>query len=92
MNNSNYAPMGMAVTPHHLASESALSILRAGGNAIEATVAAAATLSVVYPHMNGLGRKANRSPSMPAVRPVRWPIGHFTRARRPFPIAAQNRP
>jgi gamma-glutamyltranspeptidase/glutathione hydrolase len=55
MNNSNYAPMGMAVTPHHLASESALSILRAGGNAIEATVAAAATLSVVYPHMNGLG-------------------------------------
>jgi gamma-glutamyltranspeptidase len=55
MNHSNIAPMGMAVTPHHLASESALSILRAGGNAIDAMVAAAATISVVYPHMTGLG-------------------------------------
>lgn len=32
MLNSSIAPMGMAVTPHHLASESALAILRAGGN------------------------------------------------------------
>ncbi|WP_213994063.1 gamma-glutamyltransferase family protein [Sodalis sp. dw_96] len=55
MNHSNIAPMGMAVTPHHLASESALAILRAGGNAIDAMVAAAATISVVYPHMTGLG-------------------------------------
>ncbi|MBD8164465.1 gamma-glutamyltransferase family protein [Erwinia persicina] len=55
MNQSNMAPLGMAVTPHHLASESALSILREGGNAIEAMVAAAATIAVVYPHMNGLG-------------------------------------
>jgi len=52
---SNMAPMGMAVTPHHLASESALAVLREGGNAIEAMVAAAATIAVVYPHMNGLG-------------------------------------
>ncbi|GAA0478176.1 MULTISPECIES: gamma-glutamyltransferase family protein [Tatumella] len=52
---SNIAPNGMAVTPHHLASESALAVLRAGGNAIEAMVAAAATIAVVYPHMNGLG-------------------------------------
>ncbi|MGE4802617.1 gamma-glutamyltransferase family protein [Yersinia hibernica] len=55
MINSNMAPQGMAVTPHHLASESALAILREGGNAIEAMVAAAATIAVVYPHMNGLG-------------------------------------
>ncbi|WP_413735058.1 gamma-glutamyltransferase family protein [Sodalis sp. RH21] len=55
MINSNMAPMGMAVTPHHLASESALAILREGGSAIEAMVAAAATIAVVYPHMNGLG-------------------------------------
>ncbi|WP_413721924.1 gamma-glutamyltransferase family protein [Sodalis sp. RH23] len=55
MNNSSMAPMGMAVTPHHLASESALAVLRAGGNAIEAMVAAAASIAVVYPHMNGLG-------------------------------------
>lgn len=52
---SNMAPLGMAVTPHHLASESALAVLREGGNAIEAMVAAAATIAVVYPHMNGLG-------------------------------------
>lgn len=52
---SNMAPMGMVVTPHHLASESALAVLREGGNAIEAMVAAAATIAVVYPHMNGLG-------------------------------------
>ena len=52
---SNIAPNGMAVTPHHLASESALAVLRKGGNAIEAMVAAAATIAVVYPHMNGLG-------------------------------------
>ncbi|QJW57471.1 Oxamate amidohydrolase proenzyme [Serratia plymuthica] len=55
MINSNTAPLGMAVTPHHLASESALAVLREGGNAIEAMVAAAATIAVVYPHMNGLG-------------------------------------
>ncbi|WP_147195490.1 gamma-glutamyltransferase family protein [Pantoea sp. CCBC3-3-1] len=52
---SNVAPLGMTVTPHHLASESALAVLREGGNAIEAMVAAAATIAVVYPHMNGLG-------------------------------------
>ncbi|MCI4236726.1 gamma-glutamyltransferase family protein [Dickeya dianthicola] len=55
MMQSNIAPSGMAVTPHHLASASAQRILRAGGNAIEAMVAAAAAIAVVYPHMNGLG-------------------------------------
>ncbi|MDZ7279387.1 gamma-glutamyltransferase [Pantoea eucrina] len=52
---SNMAPLGMAVTPHHLASESALAVMREGGNALQAMVAAAATIAVVYPHMNGLG-------------------------------------
>jgi oxamate amidohydrolase len=46
---------GMAVAPHSLASESALSVLREGGNAIEAMIAAAATIAVVYPHMNSIG-------------------------------------
>ena len=49
---------GMAVAPHALASQSALAVLRDGGNAIEAMVAAAATISVVYPHMNGIGGDA----------------------------------
>jgi oxamate amidohydrolase len=46
---------GIAVAPHSLASQSALAVLRDGGNAIEAMVAAAATVAVVYPHMNGIG-------------------------------------
>jgi gamma-glutamyltranspeptidase/glutathione hydrolase len=46
---------GMAVAPHSLASESALAVLREGGNALEAMVAAAATIAVVYPHMNSIG-------------------------------------
>lgn len=52
---SNVSVHGMAVAPHHLASQSALAVLREGGSAIEAMVAAAATIAVVYPHMNGLG-------------------------------------
>ena len=45
----------MAVAPHALAAQSAAGVLREGGNAIEAMVAAAATVAVVYPHMNGIG-------------------------------------
>src|SRR4051812_50225797 len=41
--------------PHHLASEAGRAILAEGGNAIEAMVAMAATIAVVYPHMNGIG-------------------------------------
>ncbi len=46
---------GMVTAPHHLASEAGLSVLRDGGNAIEAVVAVAASLAVVYPHMTGIG-------------------------------------
>ncbi len=49
---------GMAVAPHYLAAEAGLNILREGGNAVEAAVSMAATLSVVYPHMTGLGGDA----------------------------------
>jgi gamma-glutamyltranspeptidase len=51
-------PMGMrgiVTTPHYLASQTGLSILQHGGNAVDAAIAAAATLSVVYPHMAALG-------------------------------------
>ncbi|WP_306223622.1 gamma-glutamyltransferase family protein [Bosea beijingensis] len=41
--------------PHRLASEAGRAILAEGGNAIEAVVAMAATLAVVYPHLNGIG-------------------------------------
>ena len=49
------ATRGMVTAPHHLASEAGLRVLRDGGNAIEAAVAVAAALTVVYPHMNALG-------------------------------------
>ena len=46
---------GMAVAPHSLAAESAIHVLREGGNALEAMISAAATIAVVYPHMNSIG-------------------------------------
>lgn len=46
---------GMVTTPHYLASQAALKVLQQGGNAIEAAIAAASTIGVVYPHMNGIG-------------------------------------
>lgn len=49
-----YASAAVAA-PHRLAAQTGQSILAQGGNAIEAMVAMAATIAVVYPHMNGLG-------------------------------------
>nr|WP_315593195.1 gamma-glutamyltransferase [uncultured Cupriavidus sp.] len=49
---------GMVTSPHALASEAGLEILRAGGNAIEAAIAMGATLAVTYPHFTGLGGDA----------------------------------
>jgi len=51
-----YSGFGGAVTaPHHLAAQAGGRVLTDGGNAIEAMIAAAACIAVVYPHMNGLG-------------------------------------
>ncbi len=44
--------------PHTLAAEAGRAVLLDGGNAIEAMVAMAATIAVVYPHMNALGGDA----------------------------------
>lgn len=41
--------------PHFLAAEAGRDILAEGGNAIEAIVAMAAVIAVVYPHMNAIG-------------------------------------
>jgi oxamate amidohydrolase len=46
---------GMVTAPHHLAAEAGADVLREGGNAIEAMIAAAAAIAVVYPHMNAIG-------------------------------------
>ncbi|MBV8764323.1 MAG: gamma-glutamyltransferase family protein [Hyphomicrobiales bacterium] len=44
-----------ACAPHLLAAESGRAVMADGGNAIEAMLAMAATIAVVYPHMNSLG-------------------------------------
>ena len=61
---------GMVVAPHGLAASAGLAVLREGGNAIEAMVAAAAAIAVVYPHMNGLGGDGFWLIAAPGAAPV----------------------
>ena len=70
MINSVRGTRGMAVAPHALAAQSALAVLREGGNAIEAMVAAASTIAVVYPHMNSIGGDGFWIISEPGREPV----------------------
>jgi gamma-glutamyltranspeptidase/glutathione hydrolase len=61
---------GAVTSPHALASEAGLQVLREGGSAADAAVAIAAALAVVYPHMNGIGGDSFWLIAEPGADPV----------------------
>jgi len=58
MLNPTLAMRGMVACPHALASAAGVDALRSGGSAVDAALAAASSLAVLYPHMCGIGGDA----------------------------------
>jgi gamma-glutamyltranspeptidase/glutathione hydrolase len=60
---------GVIASPHRLASEAGAQVLRDGGNAVDAAIAADAVLCVVYPQMTSVGGD---------LMAIVWPAGAST--------------
>jgi gamma-glutamyltranspeptidase/glutathione hydrolase len=52
------ATRGLVASPHYLASQAGVDILKMGGTAVDAAIATNAVLNVAYPHMCGIGGDA----------------------------------
>jgi oxamate amidohydrolase len=75
---------GVVSAPHHDAAEAGRSILAEGGNALEAMIAMAAAIAVVYPHMNHLGGDG--------FWLIRFPSGRVRAIMAPGPAGHDARP
>jgi gamma-glutamyltranspeptidase/glutathione hydrolase len=61
---------GSIATPHYLATQAGERVFAAGGSAIDAAIAAATVLTVVYPHMCGIGGDLQALLAVPGEAPV----------------------
>jgi gamma-glutamyltranspeptidase / glutathione hydrolase len=71
-------------TPHRLATQAGADVLRQGGNAVDAAVAAGLALAVVMPYANGLGG------DLLALVHATEPVGYNGSGRAPLASSAQR--
>ena len=75
---TRYARNGMVCSVDHLASEAGISLLRAGGSAADAAIAASAVLAVTTQHMCGMGGDL-------------WALVHYSDKAAPAALNASGR-